>query len=414
MRAWAILALLSGCFSPQLHDGTPCGPEGECPSGYTCRTGACTSSPAPDAGPDEAAPPDAPIDVPPGTDLVPSNGIDPALLVGATAQLEGTGLAFDTDTGAILSGGSTVRPAGDGVIAGIGFTVVNGMGVFSSYGVTSATGDTWTASGANAFVLFASSEIQIGGTIDVGATTSAAGPGGVAAMDPCTGGDGAFATQDGGGGGGAAGGTAGAQGGNGNNSQGGSGGAVCGDSSTRPLVGANHGGVGASSTQHGGAGGLGGGAVALVAMQDIIVTGIIGAPGGAGASRTEGFGGGGGGAGGAVFLESLSVRVSGILTANGGAGGCPSVFIGSCTAERGHLADAIPATSDTEQGGAGGDGGAGSTAPTAGTTASILSMYAGGGGGGAVGTIEIRSINMPVDVTASPPALMTAAQLGRR
>jgi len=50
MRSWpVVIALLAGCYSPSVHEGAPCGPGGECPSGQACRAdGRCYSDGASD------------------------------------------------------------------------------------------------------------------------------------------------------------------------------------------------------------------------------------------------------------------------------------------------------------------------------------------------------------------------------
>jgi len=346
--------------------------------------------------------------------LAPSNGITIDLLAGATATLTDASLAFDTDTGAIAG----ARDPGNGVVAGIGFYIVDEMGVFVVQSAAVPASTTWVAHGANGFVLFAADTIDVAGTIDVGAVADASGPhatrgGAGSTRAPCEGQNGPYkfslpAGAGAGGGGGAT------SGGNGadtapdmaGSTSGGPGGTSCAQPSTTPLRGGNGGGAGGTENFMvlGGAGGGGGGAIALVAMTSITIDGAVAAPGAGGATIANGSGGGGGGGGGAVFLESLDVTVRGALTANGGGGGPASnASPMPASGQRGHLADAMPAAGGTNAGA----GGAGTTAPTSGQTAT-----AGGGGGGAVGTIEIRSVRSSVSAaTLSPAARGSTAAL---
>lgn len=49
-RAIAIACCaLAACFSPDIDDGVPCGPAGECPSGFSCSSGVCASAVTADA-----------------------------------------------------------------------------------------------------------------------------------------------------------------------------------------------------------------------------------------------------------------------------------------------------------------------------------------------------------------------------
>ena len=429
-----ILVAMVGCYHPQIPDGAPCSDDSQCPVEQTCSPqGRCESSL--DAGASDGACGFAPhcegndlvtcsgsstceLGCDPAgarcTALVPSNGISPTLLTGATTDVTGPKLDFDTETGEIRAANILVRNFGEGVIGGIGFTIVDGMGVFTANSFVANANETWTASGDNSLVLFAATTIAVGGTIDVGADLGTGGPGGSnagATNAACPGGKGTFAaTAFGAGGGGGGGAGAGGNGGGAVNATAGAGGASCSQPSTIPLDGGNGGGAGgvAGTIVHGGRGGGGGGAIALVAMSSISIAGIVGAPGDGGASVAGGDGGGGGGSGGAILLEAPTIIVIGAATANGGGGGGPSASTGT----RGHMADANPALGGLFNGVRGGAGGAGPTPPTnGGTVGDGVTSSRGGGGGGASGRIEIKSMVRTIDTAAvvSPMPTLSVA-----
>jgi hypothetical protein len=429
------------CFDPHPQPGQPCAPGGLCPDPLWCDRGICVAGDA-GGGMIDACPPvsctgDELVDCtgshrcahgcategpPHCLALVPSNGISTSLLAGATADV-GNAAMFDTDSGEItVTGGMTLRAAGTGVIAGIGFSVVDGMGVFTAASFSVPPGATWTASGDNALVLFAAGSISVDGTIDAGGLDIDGGPGGGdggvgGPTAACGGGDGRWkaSISAGAGGGGGGGATAGGDGaatmpdGMGATA-GGAGGASCAVPSAIPLRGGNGGGAGGTENMliRGGPGGGGGGAVALVAMTRVTVTGAVGAPGEGGACDPGGSGGGGAGSGGVVFVEAPDVVVSGALTANGGGGGAPeNDGVARVRGERGHLLDATPAQGAIFNGRAGGHGGAGMVGPTNGET-----DVGGAGGGGAVGKVTMKSIsNSLAGATISPGIAASAATL---
>ncbi|MBA3459302.1 MAG: hypothetical protein H0T46_05030 [Deltaproteobacteria bacterium] len=426
---------LAGCYSPAPQAGAPCNERGECPTGLRCIADLCQS---PDMVPEDAAI-DVAIDVCPelsciGNDLagcnsrmtcslgcadavgttpahclqmVPSNGLTTALLAGATADVSGLDLDFDTETGVIThAGGMPLRAAGTGVIAGIGFTVIDKMGVFTANSffvdpITDSAND-WDARGDNALVLFAATTITVHGRIDNGANGVNGGAGGAAGATsgsnslPCRGRAGLWQMANFGEGGGGGGGRA--TGGNGapsNTTTFGAGGQTCsaptGGPTTIPLRGGNGGGAGGVETApspdviRGGAGGGGGGALALVAMESITISGEATAPGEGGRTSATGDGGGGGGSGGAILVEAPVVTISGAVTANGGGGAAPNTANGS----RGHVNDSSQASGGVYMTASGGRGGTGA-APTAGTTYTDGTMARGGGGGGAGGRTELK------------------------
>lgn len=366
----------------------------------------------PDAAP---RPPDAacvPM-VPPSPALVPSNGITSELLACVTANVAAVTVSFDTDTGAIQG----LRAAGEGVDAGIGFALVGSLGVFSAERFDVPPGATWTATGSRSLVLYAASTIVVDGTLDVGSTDAAGGPGGGSGSigdvrTACEGKDGPykFSLPAGAGAGGGGGATAGGNGASttsdaSGSTAGGPGGGACSEPSTIPLVGGSGGGAGGTENMvvMGGTGGGGGGAVQLVAMTSITVTGTVASPGAGGGMIAGGKGGSGGGAGGAILIESPTVTMMGALTANGGAGaGADNPTASDTRAGRGHVTDAQPAAGT----GGGGNGGVGATVPTNGAT-----LTSGGGGGGSVGASEIRAIDVTASGLMSPAAKRSQAVL---
>ena len=429
MRSWLFAVLLAGgCYHPSPNAGAPCNSRGECPSGLECIDDVCQEP--------GTLPIDAAIDACPEVmcignelaacgsrftcalgcapgggvlkkdhcmEMVPSNGLTTALLVGANADLLGRDYDFNTDDGTVTKdSGIPVRPAGPGVINGIGFTVIDKMAVFSVHSADTAplidSSDDWDTDGANAFVLYAATTINVVGRIDAGANGSNAGPAGSnggnsTSVVGCRGRAGLWqAVGFGEGGGGGGGRTAGGNGAPSNLTTFGAGGPSCALPTTIPLRGGYGGGVGGydnvAGTGHGGIGGGGGGAMGLVAMESITISGQVTSPGEGGTSPVGGDGGGGGGAGGAILLESPVVTITGALTASGGGGGGPSASDGT----RGHITDTGTAGGGAFNGGAGGRGGSGTVSPQNGTTGSDATPTArGGGGGGAAGRTEIKA-----------------------
>jgi hypothetical protein len=366
-------------------------------------------------------------------ELVPSNGLTTGLLAGATADINSDKLNFNTDDGSMKRMNEEIRPAGMGVINGIGFEVVQGVAVWIANTWVLPAGESWASSGARPVTFYAAGSITIDGTIDVGADFSGiAGPGGTGrngstTTGGCLGRAGRSLDtthgEGGGGGGGASPNTpqAGANGAPSNTQTStftGIGGSCTTRPSTIPLTGGNGGGNGGNSINNFGGGG--GGAISLVAMKTITITGDVGAPGGGGGNLATGNGGGGGGGGGAVFVEAPEVSITGRLTANGGGGGAPS---GGADGARGSTISATPAAGGLYSGSGGpargGSGGAGTSAPTNGasynlnvtnpTTGVTTNTNRGGGGGGAAGKIEVKRRTGVVSGLASPAAVISDA-----
>jgi hypothetical protein len=191
------------------------------------------------------------------------------------------------------------------------------------------------ATGPRPLVLIGIETVNVPGILDVSSTAAGrrgagAGSGGCAMMS-------INGRDDAGGGGGGAGGSLGTPGGKGGTGDtndnglpnGQAIGGTAGLAQPTPVVlrgGCNGGQGGDSDAMHrGGAGGLGGGAVYLIAGGALTVPGDVFASGaGGGANPTAGgieTGGGGGGAGGMIVLEAAAIDVSGRLVANGGGGG---------------------------------------------------------------------------------------------
>ncbi len=442
---------MAGCYHPDVASGVPCGAGDACPTGLACENGVCV----PPGGSTDAAPPDIAIDACPqaqcenattlldcdgsrvtcsnGCDetngahcrqLVPSNGIPIALLGGATANITGN-WTFNTETGEIRKGNMILRQAGTGVIAGISFQVIDGMGVFAANRWDVPVNVDWDANGTNTWVLFAATTINVSGTIDAGASGEVGGPGGSNATTSmsgtaCRGRAGRYFLagfgEGGGGGGGRDGGGDGAPSNMDTGNATGAGGTQCSTRATTiPLRGGAGGGAGAASSLNPGGGG--GGAIALVAMESVTVSGAVGAPGGGGASAATGTSpggdaGGGGGGGGAVFLEAPIVTITGALTANGGSGASPSSVDGA----RGSLTTASAAAGGSFSGPGGtrngGRGGAGSLTPGngqtytyddgLGTPTSIVSR--GAGGGGSAGRVQIKATTRTTTGSVLSPA----------
>jgi len=303
---------------------------------------------------------------------------------GVTGELIVDGDGSDTlwrmnsDTGAIVTDADVVvRPAGEGLIAGIRFTAVpmpgartESAGVLAVERLEVGEGYTLRAEGTRPLIVAANGSASIRGTIDVGGESGrAAGPGGFEGVgqgwQPGQGpGGGGAGSSFAGGGGGAFGGPGG-RGTLDESAEGGDGGAPYGTVELVPLLGGSSGGATNSGSS---AGGGGGGAIQITARDSILLEGRVGSPGNSGAVH------GGGGAGGGILLEAPSIRLTALsfLTANGG-GGAGIAF--TITA-RGSL------TSVSAPGS--GDAGDGSDAWGVGGNMHGAGQAGGGGGGGRI------------------------------
>ncbi len=267
----------------------------------------------------------------------------------------GSPVIIDSDNGEILSPTGVIRPAGtnDSNTSTIFQATTqedgSGLGVLSMRNFTLPVGVEVQVTGGIAFAIAATGDVQIDGTLDVGAQGVDPGPGGFAGGAPGFAGEGACggslgqgtnicpdlcASGGGGGGHGGLGGEGGAVNYSANLTNGPitygetPGGGLCGSPSLIPLMGGPGGAGGAFAEGYAnslpGRGGAGGGAIQISAASSIRIgaQGIITAAGQGGAETISG-GGTGGGAGGAILLESPSVLIdsSAILAANGGGGG---------------------------------------------------------------------------------------------
>ncbi len=341
-------------------------------------------------------------------EMVPSNGVTRADLSGVTKGLvvpkNKTGFV-NVDTGEIIVNGNTVRDAGNGIDAGIGYFQRGGLAVFALSSVSLGEGSSVRLSGNRPVILLSDGDVSIdGGTLDLtggcfnstettcggaGGGNGAFGTFGASGCGPGGNGTGGNNGPEAGGGGGGMG-AVGAKGGDGDGTRpGGSGGIItsCPGPTLVPLGGGSGGGRGGGGDQLGGNGGGGGGGVQISSFTSISLTkagpkrGAIDA-GGSGGSGNDGNGGGGAGSGGGILLEAPSITVSNAtLAANGGGGGDGG---GGTDGESGTLTTQ-PAAGGTG-GNPGGDGGALNDAAQPGTGPTD----GGGGGGAGVGIIRLN------------------------
>lgn len=337
--------------------------------------------------------------------ILPSNGLDDALLVGAEARIEvlaGEVLAIDPDSGEMRLGEAVIRLPGNGVQSGVVYQRGPPYHVFGLRSLAVNVGGTVRIKSdeqTSPLVLYAADYVVIDGLLDVSAgcldgRDRCGGPGGgIGGVRDATGATGCGPGGRGGGGGandvGGGGGGFGSIGGAGGASpprDGGTAGPVCGTADLVPLIGGSGGGRGGFGQ---GDGGGGGGAVQITARASIRVGGAIDAGGGGGRGGGALAGGGGGGAGGGVLLEAPIVEISatGIVAANGGGGGAGQASGGPADGEGGTIS-VVPAAGGMGPT-SGGSGGAG--APTVPATAGSGPGSGTGGGGGGVGRIRINT-----------------------
>ena len=242
--------------------------------------------------------------------------------------------------------------------------------------------------GDRAVAFVSDGDIEINGLVDVtaGDITDIA--------NRCVGGPPELGDGEASGGGGGAFGQNGGNGANGGGQIGGGGGSRTPDAALEPLRGGCRGGIDPPGGVF--SGGLGGGALQLVARQRIVF-------GPSGRITVAGRGGGyegmvspvgaasGGGSGGGVLLEAPEVTFAGgsFVSANGGGGGCQGAV-----GQRGLLLRQPAAGANcggAEPIGNGGDGGSATDNAVSGVAASGTEAHGGGGGGG-VGRIHINRV----------------------
>jgi hypothetical protein len=317
---------------------------------------------------------------------------------------------IDGETGVLTDGSETHA---------IPHLVIDGVAVLSVDHLRIEDGASLRGTGALPIAIIAWHDITILGELDVNSTTNGAdpaiGPGGnsprcpsaAAGPQPGT----ASGGGDGGGGGGGFG-AAGGAGGSGDDGLGG-GGAAGFDRALRspPIV---EGGCAGAASQGAngvpGTGGAGGGAIALIALGDLTVSGVInaGGAGGGGALTGGQTGGGGGGSGGMIKLEASLVAVTSTATlaANGGQGGGGNDNNSAMPGEDA-LADIAAADSGNGEGMDNPDGAEGGAlaSPIGGSAAQTA--RGGGGGGGGVGYIIFKghpSSSLDARAQVSPAA----------
>jgi hypothetical protein len=320
------------------------------------------------------------------------------------------------------SDGSLTPPTGVDLV--VPFTDVGGAHVMWTRSFRLGALATLRVIGDDPLVLVSQSGVIIDGTIDVGShvlgnNTVGAGsdPSACAATVAA---NGMTCTHGGSGGGGGGFGTAGAPGGAGGGVRnctgqpagtgvpGGAGGAATTD---KTLRGGCDGGDGAQGDgSQPGAGGKGGGAIHVVARDQLVVamTGRVLAGGAGGTGGNNGrSGGGGGGSGGLIMLSGTTIRIdtNGVLAANGGGGGG-----GADGGIGGSGSDGQPSSLVAAGGTAGtgaSPGGTGAAAETLAMTGGTVDRGGGGGGGGG-GRIQltVKPGNTPVTTGAviTPPA----------
>ena len=275
-------------------------------------------------------------------------------------------------------------------------------------GTTVTVAGTLTATGNRALVLIGATTVSVPGTLDVSSALNTnprrgAGANTGACQNPSN------PDGDTGGAGGGGGGSLATKGGNGgtgdqNNSAppaGSARGGNAGNAQPAPAIlrgGCRGGDAGTADGQHRGRGGDGGGAVYLIAVTSISITGDVFASGAGGSSDPDATGaeegGGGGGTGGMIGLDAPAILNQGRIAANGGGGGGG----GALNAGGAHGGDgstinwntrASKGTRAIDPAGDGGDGAPGSAVGQSDNLNGNPSDGGGGGGGGGLGLVWI-------------------------
>jgi hypothetical protein len=275
-----------------------------------------------------------------------------------------------------------------------------GLCVVDAKTITVPAGLVASATGSMPLVIVGAESITIDGTVDVSSKHMSSTHGGGADFADC----GVPASPAAGSDAGGAGGSFAGMGGDGGDPNHASATAGLGEPTT--LHGGCAGGNGADNLNRG----HGGGAVALIAVNHIEVTGQVDASGAGGSSQNDfapllsSGGGGGGGSGGMIILDAATISIGGVAFANGGGGGQGGTAGNSGRSGNDPASGGVGTGGNGGgSGGAGGDGGAATTADGTPGIAGIAGTAGGGGGGGSVGAIRIYG-QRTVSGTLSPPA----------
>lgn len=270
-------------------------------------------------------------------------------------------------------------------------------------GTSVTVNGTLTATGSRALVLISATSLSVPGTLDVSSAISVnprrgAGANSGACANPGN------PENDGGGAGGGAGGSFATKGGNGGtgdlnqngNPPGTASGGNAGNAQNKPTIlrgGCRGGDGGTADGQHRGRGGDGGGAVYLIAVTSISITGDVFASGAGGSTDAGGNGaeegGGGGGTGGMIGLDAPALTISGRVAANGGGGGGGGGTVGGTPGGDGSTTNWNAQAASGGGGGGGGDGARGTTFNATNNIDGASSDGGAGGGGGGIGVVWI-------------------------
>jgi hypothetical protein len=430
MRALLHAAALSlvACFNPSLgNEPFLCGTGATaCPPGYTCRSADQTcvrpGAPAADArpaGPDGAscAPAGARCD---GDDLVTCDG-STQTRVTCAAGCDPSGVCQSLSPSNLLAsacdrGGSEDRHVTANLDLNTTTCVASGGGVvpqlnapdlcvFRFTNLTVDSGVKVTVTGERIPVFITTGRLELDGILDVSASGENPGPGASPGRMPGHGSSGGANVPVGGGGAGHL--TPGGDGGGSPSLH--SGGGAFGGDDLSPIVAGAFGGAGGTpcitpTCTARDAGGAGGGAVQIVACQELVIgpAALIDAGGGGGDGGQptgEGLspgGGDGGGSGGSVLIEApvVSLPSGAQIVANGGGGGSGGgpATAGRPGADGQHSAKPAPGgQGGTGLGAPGGTGGVGAAPAAQPTAGGVLAAFGDGGGGGAAGKIRFNT-----------------------